>query len=1123
MSEAGKAVFLSYASQDAEAARRICEALRSGGVEVWFDADGGLEHGDEWDAKIRKQIKECVLFIPVISANTQARLEGYFRLEWELAAQRAMSIASGVPFILPVVIDDTREPDALVPDRFRTVQWTKLPGGVVTPEVKARYLKLWSHRTGVLKAAEMEPGRPRPGERGEGATSPAQAIVGRRIPTAAWITAGVAVATIVGFITLRPKPSVDAVTRPPAAEKPTPTLSEARKLVLQARALVDDDWLAVRENFRNADDLCERATKLDPLDGEAWATWARVSALLIDRDYDTSRTRRDAARSRAERALQLAPDSTEAGLAMALVLAQNDSVSDANQRLRALLQRSPMDWRVARALAFTYSPARKPGSPEGSELRLHHPSFGGRDPRPLLDEARSMHDTKRQLARCEALMEQANALGPCWEGYAMGLAYQIYSVCDLDAAERLALALPPRLLQEDVFAVLVAKLWIFRGDGEKARVALARVPRDFIEDRWYFQPTSSLVGEAYLLSGKRAAAQEQWKQALAVTEKRLSAEPSHKTLLVCKALILAKLGRKEEAWQTWSLARELGSINHSAVFEAQIRLASGDGESAIQRIVRTMGSVEEQHLLGLNLLRLEPAFAPIRSDPRIAEIITKTEAMVARLRRRPDTPGAKSVGAAEAAEPDTKSVAVLPFVNQSADKENEYFSDGIAEELLTTLQKIPGLRVAARTSAWSFKGKNATAQEVGTQLGMAHLVEGSVQKSGNRVKITARLSRAATNEEIWSKSFGPLELTDVFATQSEIALAIVAELRGRLTGEAAAAARTEIQAQVQAANKGGTKNAEAHQLYLQGKYFLNQFTDDEVKRAVEYLQRALALDANFALAWSALADAHNYLGGYSARPEDVSIGFDAARKAAQRALSLEPDLAGALRVLAESKMNRDFDWKGAKPLLDRAQQLAPLDPEVLFSAATFAGSTGRPDLAAARLRQAVNLDPVNPLFRINLGGVLSNLGRFREAEVEYQRAIELSPKAPWTFSGLALCYAMQGRFAEAEPVARQEVVEWTRLTALAVIQWGKGARAEADATLEKIIADSAGVAAYQIAGIYGFRRENDRAFDWLERALRQRDPGLVITKTDLWFRPLHSDPRWPAFLRKLGLHDEQLR
>src|SRR4051812_5683541 len=157
MSEASKAVFLSYASQDAEAAKRIADALRGAGVEVWFDADGGLEHGDEWDAKIRRQIKECVLFIAIVSANTEAREEGYFRIEWELAAQRALGIASGVAFILPVVIDGTKEPDALVPDRFRAVQWTKLPGGQVPPEVLQRFLKLWSHRTGALKHQAGEP------------------------------------------------------------------------------------------------------------------------------------------------------------------------------------------------------------------------------------------------------------------------------------------------------------------------------------------------------------------------------------------------------------------------------------------------------------------------------------------------------------------------------------------------------------------------------------------------------------------------------------------------------------------------------------------------------------------------------------------------------------------------------------------------------------------------------------------------------------------------------------------------------------------------------------------------------------------------------------------------------
>lgn len=187
----GAAVFLSYASRDAAAARRICETLREAGVDVWFDVDGGLEHGDEWDAKIRKQIKECVLFIPIISASTQARLEGYFRIEWELAAQRAMGIASGVPFILPVVIDDTRESEALVPDRFRAVQWTRLPGGVVSPDVKARFLKMWSLRRGMLKhepgLSGREPGLSRHGDGGEGVASAVPMRKDRRV--AAWSAA----------------------------------------------------------------------------------------------------------------------------------------------------------------------------------------------------------------------------------------------------------------------------------------------------------------------------------------------------------------------------------------------------------------------------------------------------------------------------------------------------------------------------------------------------------------------------------------------------------------------------------------------------------------------------------------------------------------------------------------------------------------------------------------------------------------------------------------------------------------------------------------------------------------------------------------------------------------------
>src|SRR5438093_12831784 len=205
---------------------------------------------------------------------------------------------------------------------------------------------------------------------------------------------------------------------------------------------------------------------------------------------------------------------------------------------------------------------------------------------------------------------------------------------------------------------------------------------------------------------------------------------------------------------------------------------------------------------------------------------------------------------------DQKSLAVLPFVNLSDDKGSEYFSDGISEELLTVLQKIPGLRVAARTSAFSFKGKNATAQEIGQKLGVAHLVEGSVRKAGETVRIAARLTKTTSGEEIWSENF-TRDLKDVFAVQTELAQTIVAQLRGQLTGGAAdPAAKAAIQAQVQAAEKGGTKNVEAHQYYLQGRFYTNRHSEKSAGDALVEYKRAVELDPSFALAWAGLAETH---------------------------------------------------------------------------------------------------------------------------------------------------------------------------------------------------------------------------------------------------------------------------
>jgi TolB-like protein/tetratricopeptide (TPR) repeat protein len=775
MSESTKAVFLSYASQDAGVALRICEALRAAGVEVWFD-QSELRGGDAWDQKIRRQIRECALFVPVISVNTQARAEGYFRLEWHLAEQRSHLIARGRPFIVPVAIDQTNDTDALVPDAFLAVQWMRVSGG----EVSAAF--------------------------------------------------------------------------------------------------------------------CDRVKKL---------------------------------------------------------LGSDESV--------------------------------------GRDRRIPPPPATAGSGDPALQ--------KRSASRRSSL---------------------------------------PRLLLGGL-AILVA--------GAVAYLVLK--PRRSPEE------IAKIITEAQALAEKTAA------RAMSATKPAASPAPSSPAVSASKPL-------SELADALPKGAKPLADQK------------SADGGQASSAV-------------------------PSSLSP----------------------PGLRSLGEAGTPStlpvPDSKSVAVLAFANLSDDKENEYFSDGISEELLTVLQKIPGLHVAARTSAFSFKGKNVTAQEIGQKLGVANLVEGSVRKAGNSVRISARLSRADTGEQLWSDSY-TRDLKDVFAVQSEIALTILEQLRGQLGGGTGdAAAKAAILAQVQAAEKGGTKNTEAHQQYLRGKFFSNQFSQENFARAAEHFHQAVELDPSFALAWAALARTSALQAEYGNSLKDFTEGIEQARKATDRALALEPNLAEGLSARMEIQTGYDFDWRGARESVRQALALAPADAMLISNAARLAGFFGELEKSIELGRQAADLDPVNPEIRHYLAGNLSNLGRYREAEVERRRAIELSPSLPWGHAGLAADLLQQGKPEPALIEAEQEKTEWARLTVLAMVHWTLKNSAKADATLARLIELTADIAAYQITEVYAYRRETDAAFQWLERAYRQHDSGLAECKCDPFLANLHHDPRWPDFLRKLGLADDQLK
>jgi adenylate cyclase len=466
----------------------------------------------------------------------------------------------------------------------------------------------------------------------------------------------------------------------------------------------------------------------------------------------------------------------------------------------------------------------------------------------------------------------------------------------------------------------------------------------------------------------------------------------------------------------------------------------------------------------------------------------------------------------------TKSVAVLAFANLSDEKGSEYFSDGISEELLTVLQKIPGLHVAARTSAFSFKGKNATAQEIGEKLDVAHLVEGSVQKSGNRVKVTVRLSRVATGEELWSRSY-TRELKEAFALQEELATAIVSELGAHLSGG------TAIAAQVKAAVRGGTTNAEAHQQYLQGRYYLNQFSTDNLKKAIGCFERATAADPNFALAWAALSRTHALHVGWTdnlTRPE-FDAELEQTRRTADRALELEPDLPEALNARFEIQFNYDFDWKGSAATAKRALALAPSDPILLGAASRVAGIFGDRVRAVDLARRAVALDPVNAEIRVYLAIALLQIRQWPEARAEFARVAELNPTTPWARAGTGLAYLYEGKYPEAVAAAELETSGFARMLVSAIGLWGQGKAVEANAELARLIKEDADVGAYQIAEAYSFRGEKDQAFAWLDRARRQRDAGLAVYPNDAFFDSLRSDPRWTAFQRSMGLADDQLK
>src|SRR5256714_309604 len=461
------------------------------------------------------------------------------------------------------------------------------------------------------------------------------------------------------------------------------------------------------------------------------------------------------------------------------------------------------------------------------------------------------------------------------------------------------------------------------------------------------------------------------------------------------------------------------------------------------------------------------------------------------------------------------SIAVLPFADLSAEKDQEYFADGLAEELLNMLSKIRGLRVVSRTSAFHFKGKDVDIPTIAQKLNVATILEGSVRKSGKHVRISTQLIQAATDSHLWSQTYDR-ELEDIFAVQDDIAQSVVKELRSALLGaKLDASASAAAKAEVEAAAKGRGDNAKAYPLYLQGMFFADRITRGDLAKAIEYFRQAVELNPGFALAGEALSRDHLSEAGYSWAPVDE--GFGRSRTAAERAIELEQDLAEGYVALGLVQMNYDWDWQAADASFSRALELAPGNAEVLRGAATLAGSVGRHEEAVALARRAVLFDPLSMSAQRSLGAQCLRAGLLDEAEAVVKKTIEFYPQGGLLHCWLGRVHLAQGRIEDARAAFEGEVIEYFHLQGQALAAHAQGRREKSDAALRGLIDKYAQQSAYQVAEVYAYRCEADPAFEWLERAYAQRDPGLSSIKSNALLRNLHGDPRWQAFLEKMGL------
>jgi tetratricopeptide (TPR) repeat protein len=625
MSESGKAVFVSYASQDAEVARRICDALRAAGVEVWFD-QSELRGGDAWDAKIRKQIKDCALFVPVISGTTQARHEGYFRLEWHLAEQRSHLIARGRPFIVPIAIDDTTDAEALVPDAFLAVQWMRLPGGEASPAFCARVKTLLAG----------EPTRPRTSPpavlTASAPTTPPSAVAAPRGTSRGWLIGGAIAVLLLAYCTFRPRRSPEdaaeliatameaAEKATTLAEKPTPTLSEARQRVNRARAILDQSSLT-RAQLDAASQLCDGALQLDSTDPIVWATAADVELRYVyPYGYDRSEARRRRAQERAARASSLGPDLFEVRLIQAEVFAHAVGtpalMAEAEKTIRALHAARPGDPEVVRQLAEVLREEKR-----FDEAAQRFENIG---------EFEVAGWSYFQAGKLRAALAAVGRSRRSVTALQLQTILQYSANQDLDAAQAVVNQFQASELLAELPATIAMRVAMYRRDSQRILELAQGLPGDFLDSNAFRGPRRYFTGLAHEMAGRPAQAEAEWRAALSLVQAKLNATPDDRELLQWSAWLHAALHERAEAERVFARSQALAGLSGDAIDTSDFQAVLSQ-VGVLQRLRRTdtlldaLEKVFRAKLPDWELVHAELRFGSeadyLRGDPRFEKLL----------------------------------------------------------------------------------------------------------------------------------------------------------------------------------------------------------------------------------------------------------------------------------------------------------------------------------------------------------------------------------------------------------------------------------------------------------------------------------------------------------------------